>query len=129
VSAYADAGRIRQVVDGLLENALRVVPPGAPVIVAARPANPAGGIVEVRDGGPGLTDDDLAVAFERGALRDRYAGVRRVGSGLGLALAAGLVRRLGGRIEAGHATEGGARFTVWLPPAPAGNDTVGSAGH
>ncbi|MDG4834530.1 HAMP domain-containing sensor histidine kinase [Solwaraspora sp. WMMD1047] len=131
VSAYADAGRIRQVVDGLLENALRVVPPGAPVVVAARPATPAGGIVEVRDGGPGLTDDDLAVAFERGALRDRYAGVRRVGSGLGLALAAGLVRRLGGRIEAGHATEGGARFTVWLPPAPGttGNDTAGSAGH
>nr|MDT0661823.1 HAMP domain-containing sensor histidine kinase [Micromonospora sp. DSM 115978] len=117
--AYADPGRIRQVLDGLLENALRVVPPGAPVIVAARPATPdGGGIVEVRDGGPGLTDDDLAVAFERGALRDRYAGVRKVGSGLGLALAAGLVRRLGGRIEAGHATEGGARFTVWLPPPP-----------
>ena len=71
--------------------------------------------VEVRDGGPGFTDDDLAVAFERGALHQRYQGVRKVGSGLGLALAAGLVRRLGGRIEAGHAPEGGARFTVWLP--------------
>ena len=56
-----------------------------------------------------------AVAFERGALHQRYQGVRKAGSGLGLALAAGLVRRLGGRIEAGHAPEGGARFTVWLP--------------
>jgi len=37
-----------------------------------------------------------------------------VGSGLGLALAARLVRRLGGTIEAGHAPEGGARFTVTL---------------
>jgi len=45
----------------------------------------------------------------------RYQGVRKVGSGLGLALAAGLVRRLGGTIEAGHAPEGGARFTVRLP--------------
>ena len=45
----------------------------------------------------------------------RYKGVRKVGSGLGLALAARLVRRLGGRIEAGHAPEGGARFTVYLP--------------
>jgi signal transduction histidine kinase len=111
IPVHTDPGRIRQVVDGLLENALRVVPAGAPLVVAAR----APGVVEVRDGGPGLSDDDLAVAFERGALRQRYEGVRKVGSGLGLALAAGLVRRLGGTIEAGHAPEGGARFTVTLP--------------
>ena len=118
-----DPERIRQVVDGLLENALRVVPPGAPIVLAVRvaaggPDPGPGGIVEVRDGGPGLTDADLEVVFERGALHRRYQGVRKVGSGLGLALAAGLVRRLAGRIEAGHAPEGGARFTVWLPPAP-----------
>ncbi|MFI6264301.1 sensor histidine kinase [Micromonospora sp. NPDC051006] len=121
VPAYTDPGRIRQVVDGLLENALRVVPPGAPVVLAVRPAGPdpaAGGVVEVRDGGPGFTDDDLAVAFERGALHQRYRGVRKVGSGLGLALAAGLVRRLGGEIAAGHAPEGGAAFTVRLPADP-----------
>ncbi|MEU1883916.1 HAMP domain-containing sensor histidine kinase [Micromonospora sp. WMMD987] len=121
VPAYTDPGRIRQVVDGLLENALRVVPPGAPVVLAVRSAGAgpaAGGLVEVRDGGPGLTDDDLAVAFERGALHQRYQGVRKVGSGLGLALAAGLVRRLGGQIVAGHAVEGGAAFTVRLPAHP-----------
>jgi signal transduction histidine kinase len=111
VPVHTDPGRIRQVVDGLLENAMRVLPAGAPLVVAAR----APGVVEVRDGGPGFTDEDLAIAFERGALRQRYEGVRKVGSGLGLALAAGLVRRLGGTIEAGHAPEGGARFTVTLP--------------
>jgi len=111
VPVRTDPGRLRQVVDGLLENALRVVPPGAPVVLAVRDT-----VVEVRDGGPGFTDDDLAVAFERGALYQRYQGVRAVGSGLGLALAARLVRRLGGSIEAGHAPEGGARFTVTLPP-------------
>ncbi|MEU4772833.1 HAMP domain-containing sensor histidine kinase [Micromonospora sp. NPDC023644] len=121
VPAYTDPGRIRQVVDGLLENALRVVPPGAPIVLAVRAAGAdpvAGGVVEVRDGGPGFTDDDLAVAFERGALHQRYRGVRKVGSGLGLALAAGLVRRLGGEIAAGHAPEGGAAFTVRLPADP-----------
>ena len=84
------------------------------MVLAVRPAgaDPAhGGVLEVRDGGPGFTDDDLAVAFERGALHERYRGVRKVGSGLGLALAAGLVRRLGGEIDAGHAPEGGAAFT------------------
>jgi signal transduction histidine kinase len=116
VVAYTDPGRVRQVIDGLLDNALRVVPAGAPVVLALRPPGPDGAaVLEIRDGGPGFTDDDLAVAFERGALHRRYQGVRKVGSGLGLALAAGLVRRLGGRIEAGHAPEGGARFTVWLP--------------
>lgn len=121
VPAYTDPGRIRQVLDGLLENALRVVPPGSPVVLAVRPAGAdpaAGGVLEVRDGGPGFTDDDLAVAFERGALHERYRGVRKVGSGLGLALAAGLVRRLGGEIAAGHAPEGGAAFTVRLPGDP-----------
>jgi two-component system, OmpR family, sensor kinase len=121
VPAYADPGRTRQVLDGLLENALRVVPAGAPVVLAVA-ARPGAAVLEVRDGGPGFTDDDLAVAFERGALHQRYQGVRKTGSGVGLALAAGLVRRMGGRIEAGHAPEGGARFTVTLPDAPV--DTI-----
>ena len=102
-----DPGRIRQVVDGLCENALRIVPQGAPLVLAVR-AGPQAGILEIRDGGPGFTDDDLAVAFQRGALHRRYRGIRKVGSGLGLALAARLVARLGGTIEAGHAPEGGA---------------------
>jgi two-component system sensor histidine kinase BaeS len=90
------------------------VPPGAPIVLAVGSGS-SYAVVEVRDGGPGLTDDDLRVVFERGALYERYKGVRRVGSGMGLALASRLVHRLGGRIEAGHAPEGGVRFTVWLP--------------
>jgi two-component system sensor histidine kinase BaeS len=109
-----DPGRIRQVLDGLCENALRVVPAGQPLVLAAR-QGPQAAVLEVRDGGPGFTDDDLRVAFERGALNRRYRGIRKVGSGLGLALAARLVARLGGRITAGHAPEGGAMFTVELP--------------
>jgi signal transduction histidine kinase len=114
VLVQTDPGRIRQVIDGLCENALRIVPQGAPLVLAVRAAGGAG-IIEVRDGGPGFTDDDLAVAFQRGALHQRYRGIRKVGSGLGLALAERLVHRLGGTIEAGHAAEGGARFTVAIP--------------
>ncbi|GIF71033.1 HAMP domain-containing sensor histidine kinase [Asanoa siamensis] len=114
VRAFTDPGRTRQIIDGLLENALRVVPAGAPIVLAAGP----GPLLEIRDGGPGFTDDDLRVVFERGALRQRYEGIRQGGSGLGLALVHGLVRRLGGHIEAGHAPEGGARFTIALPREP-----------
>lgn len=109
-----DPNRLRQALDGLFDNALRVTPAGAPIVLAAR-AEPGQAVVEVRDGGPGLTPNDIAVAFEQGALYQRYRGVRQVGTGLGLAIVHGLVARLGGNVEAGHAPEGGARFTVRLP--------------
>jgi len=118
--AHTDANRVRQALDGLLENALRVTPAGAPIVLSVRRYAGSGQpsvIAEVRDGGPGLTEADLAVAFDRSALYERYRGVRQVGTGLGLAIVHGLVTRLGGAVEAGHAPEGGARFTVWLPAA------------
>jgi two-component system OmpR family sensor kinase len=110
----SDPTRLRQIVDGLAENALRVVPAGAPIVFATRRES-SSVVIEVRDGGPGLSDDDLRVAFERSALYDRYRGVRRVGTGVGLALVGGLAERLGGQAVAGHAAEGGARFTIHLP--------------
>ncbi len=110
-----DPVRARQVLDGLAENALRVTTSGQPVVLAARAAGDGAAVLEVRDGGPGLTDDDLAVAFDRSALHARYAGRRPVGSGLGLAIVGALAARLGGRAEAGHAPEGGAAFRLVLP--------------
>jgi indole-3-glycerol phosphate synthase len=100
--AWTDASRLRQVLDGLLENALRVTPSGSPIVLAARMEQLATSphlVVEVRDGGPGLTDDDLAIAFDRSALYERYRGVRSVGTGLGLTIVHGLVERIGGTIE------------------------------
>lgn len=113
-----DAARLRQALDGLFDNALRVTPAGRPIVLAARVEQYGGTLfaaIDVRDGGPGFTDDDLAVAFEKSVLYERYRAERSVGTGLGLAIVAGLVERLGARIEAAHAVEGGARFTIRLP--------------
>ena len=112
---HADPRRLRQALDGLFDNALRVTPAGAPIVAAVRAETVGGvpcGVVELRDGGPGLTDDDLAVAFQRSVLHERYRRVRAVGTGLGLAIVHRLVERMSGTIEAGHAAEGGARFTI-----------------
>lgn len=111
-----DPMRVRQIVDNLAENALRVSPPESVMVLAIRREGDLA-VVEVRDSGPGLTDDDRAVAFEPGALHERYRGVRPVGTGLGLALVGRLARGLGGEAEVGQAPEGGARFTVRLPAA------------
>lgn len=105
-SATTDRGRLRQVIDGLVENALRA---GGSVEVRG-----SDGVVEVIDDGPGLGEGDLGNAFERGALRGRYRDIRPVGTGLGLSIAARLIDRLGGTITVANRPEGGAMFTVTL---------------
>lgn len=109
-----DPLRVRQIIDNLCENALRVSRAGSVIVVSVR-QDATDGIVEIRDSGPGLSDDDLAIAFEPGALYERYRGERPVGTGLGLALVGRLARGLGGTAQAGRAPEGGACFTVRLP--------------
>jgi len=114
VVVTTDAARLRQVVDGLIENALRVSPSGSRVSLSAHRAGNAA-VVEVSDGGPGLTADDAAQAFDRGVLRERYRDARPVGSGLGLSIASRLVERMGGAISAHSATTGGAVFRISIP--------------
>ncbi|MDQ1530458.1 MAG: hypothetical protein QOE37_563, partial [Microbacteriaceae bacterium] len=117
VPAVGDPRRVRQVLDGLVENALRATPAGGRVTVAAATVG-GRATVAVEDTGPGLTDEDLADAFTRGILRERYRESREVGSGLGLSIATRLAARMGGRVVAAHATTPpGARFTLELPTA------------
>ena len=116
VVMITDPVRLRQVLDNLLANALRMTPPGRPIVLAAS-ADAAELLIDVRDGGPGLTPDDIQVAFEPAELYSLYRGVRAVGSGVGLALVGRLAHRLGGVATAGQAPEGGARFTITLPIA------------
>lgn len=114
VVAETDPMRLRQVIDNLLENALRVTPAGELIVLALR-STYEDVTVEVRDSGPGLHVDDVDVAFEPGVLYERYRGVRPVGTGIGLALVGRLSRGLGGAAEAGSVDEGGAVFLVRVP--------------
>ena len=115
VLVRADPRRLRQVLDGLAENALRVVPAGGAAGVRGAGGR---GVLEVRDGGPGLAAEDYPVVFERAALHDRYRGLRPVGKGgVGLALVHGLVTRMGGTIRAAPAPEGGVCFSITLAGA------------
>ena len=112
-SVRTDGARLRQVLDVLVDNALRICSTGDRVVLSVGPDGD-GVRLEVRDSGPGLAPEDAADAFTPGALHDRHPE-RAGGAGLGLAIAHRLVTRLGGTVEAGPAPEGGAAFVVRLP--------------
>src|SRR5579871_1814278 len=103
----ADHDRMLQVASNLVENALRETPRGGAVTVSAEPRR-----LVVSDTGPGLDHDDLARAFDRFFLYDKYGRERPVGSGLGLAIVKQLAEAMGGSVEAESPAGGGARFVV-----------------
>ena len=92
--AIGDADRVLQVVSNLVENALRLTPPGGEVRVVA-----ASGVLRVEDTGPGLAEADTERAFERFYLHERYGLERRVGTGLGLAIVKELTLAMGGSVD------------------------------
>ena len=112
--AVVDAGRIRQAVDNLVDNALRFAPRGTPIVISAEIAGTAL-VIEVRDRGPGFPPDFLPHAFERfrrpGQDRARSAG----GAGLGLAIVQAIALAHGGRAVAGNDPNGGAVVRLEVP--------------
>jgi two-component system, OmpR family, sensor kinase len=108
--AVADADRVLQVVSNLVENALRLTPPGGEVRVVSEP-----GRLCVEDTGPGLARDDREHAFERFYLHSRYGRERPVGTGLGLAIVKELTQAMGGTVEV---TSEPGRLTVFSVRLP-----------
>jgi len=112
--AVADADRALQVVSNLVENALRLAPPGGSVRVISAP-----GVLRVEDTGPGLEEEERARAFERFFLHERYGRERPVGTGLGLAIVKELTEAMGGRVEVSSEPGRLTTFTVRLATSEA----------
>lgn len=106
LDVMSDGQRLRQLLDGLVENALRATPARGHVVLEALAVQQTA-VVRVVDDGPGLRPGDHGRAFERGYLREHYVAEREVGTGLGLSIAHGLAGRLGATLEAGPAPGGG----------------------
>lgn len=110
-----DPVEIDQVVANLVENAVKYTPAGAEIAVSAAVAD--GELrVSVADQGPGVSSEALPRLFEPFYRAPAAATIR--GSGLGLAVAKGLVHAHGGRIWAESEDGRGARFTFTIPSAP-----------
>jgi signal transduction histidine kinase len=114
--ALADPDRIAQVLDNLLDNAIRYSRPGEQVTVAVAPA---GGEVtsSVADTGPGIPARHLPFIFDRFYRADAARSRSRGGSGLGLSIARALVLAHGGQIAAQSVEGQGTTLTFRLPAA------------
>jgi signal transduction histidine kinase len=110
LAALATPGRVEQVLDNLLANALEVSHPGSAITVTG---DRAGRFAEVhvRDQGPGMAEGERAHAFDRFWSRRTSEG----GTGLGLAIVERLVTSDGGEVELLEASGGGLDAVVRLP--------------
>jgi two-component system, OmpR family, sensor kinase len=120
----ADPDRVLQIASNLIENALRETPRGGSVTVRTEPRR-----LVVADTGPGLAPDDLARAFDRFFLYDKYGRERPVGSGLGLAIVKQLAVAMGGSVSVASEPGAGAVFTLELPRSPTPEPVPGYADH
>lgn len=115
----ADDGRVRQIIDNLLGNAVEHTPDGSSVtvLVAVGPAGAgqACGQVTVADDGPGMTAEQASRVFERFYRTDDSRSRASGGTGLGLAIAASLAAAHGGDITVDTQPGRGAAFRVRLP--------------
>jgi len=114
--ALIDRGKVIQVVQNLVGNALKFTPAGGRIDVAVTAVDDELEIA-VEDTGCGLPPDEVARVFDR--WHQTRAGRAHGGSGLGLAIARAIVEAHGGRIGAGPRADGarGARFWFTLPAA------------
>ena len=104
----AAPARLERAIANLLDNACKWSPPTGSVEVRVR-----GGVLEVRDHGPGSAAEDLPRVFDRFY---RAPGARaRPGSGLGLAIVRQMAEAHGGAVHAANDPDGGARLTIELP--------------
>ncbi|MFL6238280.1 MAG: ATP-binding protein [Actinomycetes bacterium] len=117
-----DPERLQQVVNNLLDNALKSTPPDGPVVVDLT-AEDDTAVITVRDSGPGLSGEDLDRAFDKFV---RGRGRRTVGTGLGLYISRRIVEAHNGTITAGNAPSGGAVFRVELGMTSSPAEPVGA---
>jgi two-component system sensor histidine kinase BaeS len=116
VIVSADEGRIRQLFNNLIENALRYTDPGGMLRVRCASAG-ARASITFEDSAPGVPEAELPRLFERfyrvDGSRDRASG----GAGLGLAICRSIVEAHGGTITARASALGGLCIAISLPLA------------
>ncbi len=115
VPVAADRGRIFQLLDNLVSNAIKFTPDGGRVEIKVSQDGQA--VLEICDTGMGFEEDEAARVFERFYRTDSAVERQVPGTGLGLFIAHAITEAHRGRISAHPREGGGAVFRVELPLA------------
>ncbi len=110
----ADEEAIRQILDNLIDNAIKYTPEGGTVRVRGQLLDNCVAF-DVTDTGIGIPRDDLPRIFERFYRADKARSRELGGTGLGLSIVKHLVLSLGGKISVDSRVGSGTRFMVKLP--------------
>ncbi|HEV2539233.1 MAG TPA: ATP-binding protein [Frateuria sp.] len=108
-----DAASLHELLDNLVDNALRYAGRGSNVTVSLAPLPGGGARLRVEDDGPGVPDEWLARLGERFF---RVPGSAEAGTGLGLAIVQRIAERHGARIQYRRAAQHGLSVDVHFPP-------------
>ena len=108
-----DSDLIRRALAQIIENAQKYAPPDSPIeiTVSGEDGLP---VISVSDRGPGISKDELERVFEK-FYRGRRVKGKIEGTGMGLAIAKGIIEAHGGRIRALNRPGGGAMIAITLP--------------
>lgn len=105
-----DLKQMKRVLINLLENSVAVLPNGGDIwIDLSCDSDKSTALMEVRDNGPGISDEDKLRLFEP------YFSTKKSGTGLGLAIASTVVADHDGQIRVKDNSPTGTRFIVELP--------------
>lgn len=116
ITVPADRRRIRQVLDNILSNAVKYSPPNSDITVLVQESKEDLRI-EVRDQGPGLTEEDQRKLFQDFSKLSARPTAGESSTGLGLAIAKRMVTEHKGKIGVVSSAGEGARFWFTLPKA------------
>jgi signal transduction histidine kinase len=111
--AVIDPHQIKQAALNLVRNATQAMPGGGRLTISTEVRSDGAVAMHVEDTGPGIPEELRCRIFEP------FFTSKPQGTGLGLPLAAHIVRDHGGEIDFGPAPGGGTRFTIKLPPSRA----------
>lgn len=115
-TALADDEALSQILDNLVDNAVKYTQDGGTIQVLWS-RNDGHVQLQVEDNGPGIPERDLPRIFERFYRVDKARSREMGGTGLGLAIAKHLVQAMNGSIKVKSETGRGTMFTVTLPSA------------
>jgi two-component system phosphate regulon sensor histidine kinase PhoR len=114
LAVWADDEALGQILDNLVDNAIKYTQEGGTVRV--RWESTSNGVcLTVEDNGPGIPERDLPRVFERFYRVDRARSRELGGTGLGLAIVKHLAAAMGGSVKAASELGRGSSFTVSLP--------------